>query len=219
MSSLVGFLVRSICIISTFFGSAPDFASAQAAEPAKPASRPVASQPSPAKKKTQRKTAATESIPTATTSQPTAEGSLTDQLESEEAAARYQQVLQRKPLHGPAFTGLVKHYVEQGRLKELVSEYEQKHKALRNESSFQIILARLYLRVGEANKSSELIEALEPQANMSADDQSKLLVLKSEIFQQTGRAEKAISILKLAKGQAKSLSERLKLTEALADLY
>src|SRR5262245_3901249 len=39
-------------------------------------------------------------------------------LASEESLARFQQLLARRPFHGPAFNGLVNHYVERGKLPE-----------------------------------------------------------------------------------------------------
>ena len=71
-------------------------------------------------------------------------------LAEEESLARFQQVLERRPFHGPAFTGIVKYYAERGELQDLVAEYEKKVEALPDYVEIQIVLARLYLRIGRS---------------------------------------------------------------------
>ncbi|MCZ6681552.1 MAG: tetratricopeptide repeat protein [Planctomycetota bacterium] len=139
-------------------------------------------------------------------------------LRSEESLARFQQLLHRRPFHKPAFAGLVKHFAEQGRLQDLVQEYEEKVKALPNDESHGIVLARLYLRVGQFKKSAELVDGVE-LTDPSPGELSKLLVFKSEVYQRNDRMDAARSMLRQALDQAKTVSARFKLTEALADLH
>ncbi|MBE7507318.1 MAG: tetratricopeptide repeat protein [Planctomycetia bacterium] len=140
-------------------------------------------------------------------------------LQEEEAIARLRTVLEKRPLHGQAFSSLVKHYVDQGRLQDLVKEYEQRMDALPDSLPVRLVLARVYLRAAKPQKAAELIKSLDLPETASADDRSKFLVFKSEVFQQTGRTEAAIAMLDEARKQAKTLSDRFKLADAMADLY
>lgn len=163
------------------------------------------------------------SMPAASSADPaaasTATGTSDPLLASEEAIGRFSQILQRRPLHGPAFAGLVKHYAEKGKLATLIREYEARADALPDDSSVKIVLARVYLRGGKADKAAALLEHISLPPTASKDDASKLLVLKSEVFQQTGRMDAAEAMLKEAFQQARSVSQRLKLAEALSDLH
>lgn len=140
-------------------------------------------------------------------------------LASEEALARFEQVLQRKPFHNPAFSGLVKHHADQGRLKNLIQEYERRVEALPGETASRIVLARLYLRGGRSEQAAELIEPLQALPESLARDASKLLTLKAEVYQRIGRLEAAQTMLEAALSEGRTISERLRLSEALADLH
>src|SRR5262245_40332245 len=150
---------------------------------------PAASQISAAGHAANRKASSPDQKPAA--SQKSAEGGLA----SEESLARFQQVLAKRPLHDPAFQGLVKHYAEQGRLSDLVKEYEQKVAALGDQPALKIVLARLYLRAGHAQKAADIIDKISKPPTTSADDVSKLLVFKADVYQQIGRNEAAQSML------------------------
>ena len=123
-------------------------------------------------------------------------------LVSEESLVRFQQLLLRKPLHNSAFKGLVRHYAEQGRLQDLVREYEQKVEALPDEPALRILLARLCLRVGKAERAADLIDTIDDPQKVSVREASKLLVFKSEVYQRIGRLEAARSMLKEALARA-----------------
>ena len=142
-----------------------------------------------------------------------------DAMMSEEALARFQQILQRRPLHNPAFQGLVKYYVDQGRLADLATKYEQRVEALPDDVASRIVLARVYLRAGQAEKAADLVDAIETLPEDLERDESKLLVLKSEVYQRVGRLEPALAMLNRALERARTISERMELSEALADLH
>jgi tetratricopeptide (TPR) repeat protein len=142
-----------------------------------------------------------------------------DELASEESLARFQQLLQRRPFHGPAFNGLVSHYAEQNKLPALVKEYETRVESLPNEVPARIVLARLYLRTGNAQKAADIADALDQLPAEHARLASELLVFKSEVYQRIGRTEAAEQMLVQAMDRATSVSETLKLAESLADLH
>ncbi len=140
-------------------------------------------------------------------------------LIAEESVGRFHELLRRRPMHGPAFAGLVKQYSEQGQLDKLVSEYEKKVEALPEDQAFRILLARVYLR---ANKPEQAAEAIKNIGELPPDlrrEELKLLVFKSEVYQRIGSQEQAVAMLQEAFAQAKTVSERMKLSEALADLH
>jgi tetratricopeptide (TPR) repeat protein len=139
-------------------------------------------------------------------------------LSSEESVARFQQLLERRPLHAAAFTGLVKHYAEQGRLPDLVKDYEQKSEALPDRVELRILLCRIYLRTGQTEAAATLLEALESEGVDGGRDQSRWLVFKSEVYQRSGRLDAAKAVLAEALAGAKTVSEKLRLAEGLADL-
>jgi tetratricopeptide (TPR) repeat protein len=151
---------------------------------------------------------------TAPASQPAPGGDLI----SEESLARLRQVLQRRPLHATAFNDLVRHYTEQGKLPELVKEFEQQAQALPDDVASQVVLARLYLRAGQVDAAVELTSRIE-QRGAKVAEESKWLVFKAEVYQRAGRLEDAQGVLNEALAQAKTVSERLRLSEGLADLY
>ena len=146
-------------------------------------------------------------------------GDASEALASEESLARFQQLLEKRPFHGPAFTSLVSHYVERGKLNDLVAEYAAKVEALPDSLPHRIVLARLHLRAGDAEKAAAIIEKIEQLPPDLARLASELLVFKSEVYQRVGNNQAAERMLKQALEQARSVSEQLKLGEALADLY
>lgn len=139
-------------------------------------------------------------------------------LPTEEALGRYQQLLERRPLHTQAFNGLVKHYAEQGKLADLVAQYEEKVTALPNDWPAKVVLARLYARAAQAEKAADLLVQIEAAPDKLGRDESKWLVFKAEVFQKTNRVEDAQKVLDQALAKAKTVSERLRLAEAIADL-
>ena len=141
-----------------------------------------------------------------------------DTLESEESLARLQQVLQRRPLHSTAFKELVQHYTERGKLSDLVKSYERQVELLPEDMNLQILLARLYARAGEVAKAAELIEQLDDSSDKMRSD-SAWMVFKSEVYQKSGKLDDAVAVLNQALTQAKTISERLRLSEGLADLH
>lgn len=142
-----------------------------------------------------------------------------DGLGTEESLARFGQLLERRPLHAAAFNDLVRHYADQGKLSDLVKDYEQKVAAVKEEISPRIVLARLYLRAGQPEKAAEIIDKLGPLPAAFSRDESKWLVFKSEVYQRTNRLDAAQEMLQQALQQAKSVSERLRLSEGVADLF
>lgn len=140
-------------------------------------------------------------------------------LLSEESVARLHDVLRRRPLHGPAFNDLVKHFTERGRLEDLVREYEKLVEGVPDDAPSRIVLARLYLRAGQAEKAAGALEALGPLEGPLRTEADKLLVLRSEVYQRLGKVEEARGMLRQAFGGAASTAERLKLSEALADSF
>lgn len=142
-----------------------------------------------------------------------------ESLDSEQSIARFQQLLSKRPFHGPAFTSLVTHFIERNKLAELVAEYEAKVKALPDDVALKIVLARLHLRAGDAAKSATIVGAIETLPPALARQTSDLLAFKAEVFQRTGDVDGAERTLKTAMKAAASVSEELRLGEALADLY
>lgn len=142
-----------------------------------------------------------------------------DALESEEALGRFAQILIKRPLHGPAFQGLVKHYAEKSKLGDLVKEYEQKTAAMPDQVNLRIVLARVYLRAGQAQKAAEIVDQVTGPSGTSAEDKSGWLLLKSEVYQQVNRNDAAQKMLAEALAAARTVAERFKLAEALAELY
>ncbi len=140
-------------------------------------------------------------------------------LATEEALARYQMILQRRPFHNPAFAGLVKHFAERGELQKLIQEYEQKAGAMPDDAAMRIVLVRLYLRGGRPEDAAAQLDGLGALPQAKEADERQLLVLKAEVFQRTGRVEEAQAILAQALQGAPSISEKMKLAEALADLH
>ncbi|HEY3242959.1 MAG TPA: tetratricopeptide repeat protein [Phycisphaerae bacterium] len=140
-------------------------------------------------------------------------------LSIEETLGRYQQLLERRPLHAQAFAGLVKHFAELGKMADLVKEYEAKVESLPDNVAIKVVLARLYMRAGQPEKAAELLDRIGPAAEKLGRDESKWLVFKAEVFQKTHRLDQAQSVLDEALSKAKTVSERLRLAEALADLH
>jgi tetratricopeptide (TPR) repeat protein len=140
-------------------------------------------------------------------------------LASEESLARFEQLLAKRPFHGPAFEGLVKHYVDRARLDDLIGEYTAKSAALPDDAPLRIVLARLQLRKGDAPAASKLLDSIDRLPPELARSQSDLLALKAEVYQRNGDNAGAERVLKEAQKQAPSTSEKLRLGEALADLY
>src|SRR5262245_1133447 len=101
-------------------------------------------------------------------------------LPTEEALGRFQQLLERRPLHAQAFNGLVKHYAEAGKLTDLVAQYEEKVKALPDDWSAKVVLARLYARAAQAEKAADLLAQIEAVPEKLGRDESKWLVFKAE---------------------------------------
>jgi tetratricopeptide (TPR) repeat protein len=140
-------------------------------------------------------------------------------LSAEESLARFQQLLQRRPFHGPAFEGMVKQYVDRAKLQDLVAEYTAKSAALPDDVALKIVLARLHVRAGDATAAAKVLESIDKLPPDLARNQSDLLALKSEVYQRAGDNAGAERMLKQAQAQAPSTSEKLRLGEALADLY
>jgi tetratricopeptide (TPR) repeat protein len=140
-------------------------------------------------------------------------------LSAEEASGRFQQLLERRPLHTQAFAGLVKHYAEQGKLADLVQEYENKVASLPDDPALKIVLARLYLRAGQPERAAALLDEIGAAVGTLGRDESKWLVFKAEVYQKTNRREAAEAVLHEAVAKAKTVSERLRLAEATADLH
>lgn len=140
-------------------------------------------------------------------------------LAEEEAAARFDRILQRRPFHKSAFTGLVRHYLDHGKLDELVERYEARMAALPDDVATKIVTARLYLRTGKTDKAIELLATISKSGELSERDESHLLVFKSEVYQRVGRLDEAEKELQLALDRARSISERMNLSESLADLH
>ncbi len=140
-------------------------------------------------------------------------------LSSEEALGRFQQVLERRPLHTQAFAGLVKHYAEQGKLGDLVKDYEERAASLPDALPVRIVLARLYVRAGQPEKAAELLDQIGAAADALGRDESKWLVFKAEVFQKTNRLDAGKAVLNEALAKARTVSERLRLAEAMADLH
>jgi len=153
------------------------------------------------------------------TSAPTETTSPESELAAEEEAARFDRILQRRPFHKSAFTGLVRHYLNQGRLDELVSRYEARMAALPDDVPTKVVAARLFLRTGKTDRALELLGAISASGALSERDESQLLVFRSEVFQKVNRLEEAEEQLQLALERARSASERMTLSESLADLH
>jgi tetratricopeptide (TPR) repeat protein len=152
---------------------------------------------------------------------PAANAKSAAEVQSEEALARFQQLLQRRPFHGPAFTALANHYAERGKLKDLIAEYTAKVAALPDDVAPRIVLARLLLRSGDGPGAAAMLEkvtaaGLPPELARQSGD---LLVLKSEVYQKTGDNTAAERVLKEALAAAQGAPDKLRLGEALADLY
>jgi len=146
-------------------------------------------------------------------------GEKSKDLSSEESIARFQQLLQRRPFHGPAFNGLVEDYAKRGKLADLITEYTSKVAALPDDVALKVVLARLHLRAGDAAAAGALLGQFERLPMAMSRQNTELLVLKSEVFQRTGDNAGAERMLREAQGLAASVSETLHLGEALADLY
>lgn len=142
-----------------------------------------------------------------------------DSLSREEAVGRYEQLLERRPLHAQAFAGVVKHYADQGKLADLVLQYEEKVRSLPDSTGLKIVLTRLYMRAGQPEKAAALIDQMDGAAANLGRDEQKWLVLEAEVFQKVNRLDEAQRILADASRKAKTISERLRLAEALADLH
>lgn len=140
-------------------------------------------------------------------------------LPTEEALGRFQQLLERRPLHAQAFNGLVKHYVEKGKLADLVAQYEERLKSLPDDWATKVVLARLYSRAAQPEKAAELLTQIEAAADKIGKDESKWLVFKAEVFQHSNRLNDAQKVLEQALTKSKVVSEKLRLGEALADLH
>jgi tetratricopeptide (TPR) repeat protein len=151
--------------------------------------------------------------------QPETPGKAGADLSSEESLTRFRQLLEKRPFHGPAFEGLVKGYVDQARLKDLVAEYVAKTAALPDDVSLRIIAARLHLRAGDAAEAGKILDGIEQLPPDMARLTSDLLVLKAQVYQKSGDNAAAETVLKNAIDAAASVSEKLRLGEALADLY
>lgn len=147
------------------------------------------------------------------------DGGVSGELETEESLGRYEQLLQRRPFHGPALDALVSHYARQGKLQELVEQYESRAESLPDDASVRIVLARLKLRAGDAAGASEVLESLGDLGPEGARMEQDLLVLRAEVYQRSGDDAGAEQMLTRALGLARSISDRQRLTEALADLY
>lgn len=142
-----------------------------------------------------------------------------EDLASEESLARFEQLLQRRPFHNPAFLGLVQHYAGQGKLPDLVADYEQKVEALPEDAALKLVLARLYLRAGEAAKAQATVENLGELPAALAAEETRLLAFRAEVYQAVGRIDEAAATLGAALDGTKTMAERFKLTEAIADLH
>ncbi|MBI5866612.1 MAG: tetratricopeptide repeat protein, partial [Planctomycetes bacterium] len=156
------------------------------------------------------------------TTEPSAAGEETAEsssLPDEEAIGRYQQLLARRPLHAQAFAGLVKYFAEKGTLNQLVSQYEKKAEALPDDVAVRIVLARLYARAGQPEKAADLLASIEAAPEAIAKDEGRWLVFKAEVFQKTNRLTEARQTLELAQSKARSISEKFRLAEAMADLH
>ncbi|MEX2288058.1 MAG: tetratricopeptide repeat protein [Planctomycetaceae bacterium] len=168
---------------------------------------------------------ANDTVPkTALSQQPQAAGKAEAQpqgeaeIGNETSLARFEELLRRKPLHRPAFEGLVKYYAERDKLASLVKQYEEKVEALPDDVALRIVLARLYLRSNQADRAVEIVESLPADSAASRSDASELLSFQSQLYQRVGRGEEAIELLRKAIVQAKTISLQTKLTESLADL-
>lgn len=153
------------------------------------------------------------------TSAPAVDSTPESDLAAEEAAARFDRILQRRPFHKSAFTGLVRHYLNQGKLDELVARYEARMAALPDDIATKVVAARLFLRTGKTDKAIELLRTISESKELSERDESQLLVFKSEVYQKVNRLEEAEQQLQLALDRARSVSERMTLSESLADLH
>jgi len=140
-------------------------------------------------------------------------------VESEATLERFHQLLRRKPLHRPAFEGLVKHYAGRNELPELVRHYEERVGALPDDHALRIVLARLYLRTSQPEKAVELIDKLSARNVTKRRDSAQLLSFQSRLYQRVGRGEEAIAMLKKAIAEAETIALRTRLTEGLSDLY
>ena len=149
----------------------------------------------------------------------TAPGEKSQELSGEESIARFQSLLQRRPFHGPAFNGLVEDALKRNKLPDLIKEYQAKVAALPDQVALKIVLSRLQLRAGDAAGAGETLKGIERLPADLAKQNSELLVLKAEVYQRTGDNEGAERVLKEAQGLASSVSEQIRLGEALADLY
>lgn len=153
------------------------------------------------------------------TNDPSAEDDSASELWSEEAIGRFQQLLERRPMHTSAFAGLVKHYTESGKLAELVAEYEERVAALPDSTAPRIVLARLYMRTGDAEKAAACIDQVGHIGDELARDESRWQALQAEVYQRLGRLDDAQDVLRQALAGAKTILERMRLAEALADMY
>ncbi|MGE3180413.1 MAG: tetratricopeptide repeat protein [Phycisphaerae bacterium] len=147
------------------------------------------------------------------------EANTTGTLLDEEAIGRFQQLLQRRPMHGTGFSQLVKHYTERGQLSQLVDSYESRVAALPDELSPRIILVRLYLRVGRSEEAAKLATTLDVAPDALGRDYTKWLVLQSEVLQQIGKLDESQRVLRTAQEAARTVAEKLELAEAQADLF
>ncbi|NLE59101.1 MAG: tetratricopeptide repeat protein, partial [Planctomycetes bacterium] len=140
-------------------------------------------------------------------------------LSSEESLVPLEQLLRKRPLHKSAFASLVTHYAEQGRMQDLTREYEQKLAAMPSDVSLQILLVRIHLRAGQTAKAVALVDRIASLPENLRRDESEFLVLKSEVYQRGGRGDDAKKMLAEALSKSQTVSERIKLTEAIADLH
>ncbi|NOX58923.1 MAG: tetratricopeptide repeat protein [Planctomycetes bacterium] len=141
------------------------------------------------------------------------------QLWAEEAIGRYEQLLERRPFHKSAFTGLVRSYVEKGEIADLVKRYEDIVAAMPDSTASKIVLSRLYLRAGQAEKAADLLAQIEALPKTLARDKSKWSSYRAEVFQRVGKLELAKQVLVDGFTEARTTADRMRFAEALADLH
>lgn len=142
----------------------------------------------------------------------------TEGVRSEESLARFEALLQRRPLHAAAFAGLVDHYTERGKLGDLVGEYQAKVTALPDDVPLKIVLARLQLRAGDPAAAAKTLETVGGLRDEMARHGLELMLFQAEVRQRGGDDAGAERVLEEAQRQAVSVSDRTKVGEALADL-
>ncbi len=138
-------------------------------------------------------------------------------LLDEEALARFERLLERRPFHDAAFNEMVKSFAERGELAKLVTAYEQRVAALPEAMPPRVILARLQLRVGEAEAAAETAATITLPED--SRDGGALLILRSSIAERLGRLEEARGLLGEALAAEATIAGKLDLAEALADLH